>query len=168
MMNVFVWVILLTVLVQLFLIARDDLQHLRISNRANLILAMTYLPYAALTQDAAEIMMHVITAGLIFFALLWPFARNMLGGGDVKFLSTGALWIGPQNLSFFMITLLVSLILYLAGARMGLLRMHQEGKLHRIPFGPSGALALATTLAARVPLSKLFQWLRLTTSRYIR
>lgn len=148
MMKAFETLILMIAVFQLYLIARHDLQQLRISNRANLLLVITYLPYAVLTQNMGEIAMHVMTAGLFFFALLWPFARNMLGGGDVKFLSVAGLWIGPNGLSLFMVALLASLIVYLVCARLGFLRMHQDGKLHRIPFGPSGAFALATTLAA--------------------
>jgi Flp pilus assembly protein protease CpaA len=148
MLSILQAMIIFAALLQLALIALHDLKNLRITNRANLSLALTYVVYASIFQSWSDIIAHSVTAGVMLLLLLWPFARNMLGGGDVKFLVIAAFWIGPNGLSLFSIALLMSLLLYLFCARIGWLRMHQDGKLHRVPFGPSGALAMAIVLIA--------------------
>ena len=40
---------------------------------------------------------HALTFALIAMALLWLFARDMLGGGDVKMLTACALFVGAEN-----------------------------------------------------------------------
>lgn len=147
------WNLLLIVALapQLALIAWNDLHGWRISNKANALLAATYFVFAAALSTPLTIGLHVAFAAFIFLMLLLPFARGWLGGGDVKFIVASYLWVGPECALLYSIALLPPMLVYFALARMGLAPAIKEGGLHRVPFGPIGALALAFTLAVCRP-----------------
>ena len=131
---------------QLALIAWNDFQGWRITNKANLALGLTYLAFAAVFSTPWTIAAHAAFAAFMFAIMLLPFAKGWLGGGDVKFLTAAFLWTGLECAQLFSLALLPPMIVYLALARMGVARAKEEGGLHRVPFGPIGAFALAMTL----------------------
>ncbi len=75
----------------------SDLRAMRIPNRLNALLALAFLPVglAALPLDAFA---WRLAAGAGVLALGYAaFAFGQMGGGDVKMLAAGALWIAPER-----------------------------------------------------------------------
>lgn len=131
---------------QLALIAWGDLKGWRIRNAANLGLACTWVFYAALFSSAPAALVHGAFALAMFAAMLVPFRRGWLGGGDVKFLAAAFLWVGPAGALSFCLALLPATLGYLALARARIVPCERVGGLHRVPFGPLGGVALAAAL----------------------
>lgn len=131
---------------QLALIGWRDFTGWRISNYANLLLAATYFAFAAALSAPWTIGAHALFATIMGAAMLFPFARGWLGGGDVKFLTVAFLWTGLDCSTVFLIALLPLMLAYLALARFGAAPAKHEGGLRHVPFGPIGASALAFTL----------------------
>ena len=142
------WDVLLAVAVapQLALIGWNDLKGWRISNKSNALLAATYFAFATVLSAPETILAHVLFAAALFAAMLFPFSRGWLGGGDVKFLAAAFLWVGPFCAAVFSVALLPAMLFYLLLARLGLAQSKKEDGLHRVPFGPIGAVALGVTL----------------------
>lgn len=147
------WEVLLVLAVapQLALIAWNDFNGWRISNKANLAFAATYFVFAAALSAPWTIAAHVAFAAIMLLIMLFPFARGWLGGGDVKFLTVAFLWTGLDCALLYSIALLPPMLAYLALARLGYARSKRDGGLHRVPFGPIGAVALAFTLVVCRP-----------------
>ncbi|MFN3889792.1 MAG: prepilin peptidase [Beijerinckiaceae bacterium] len=136
---------------QLAMIAWNDFNGWRISNRANLAFAATYFIFAALLSAPWTIAVHAAFAALMFAIMLFPFTRGWLGGGDVKFLTASFLWTGPDCALVYSLALLPPMLAYLVLARSGVARAKREEGQHRVPFGPIGAVALAFTLVVCEP-----------------
>lgn len=132
---------------QLVLIAIGDLRGWKIRNAANLALAATYVGFALFVSDVWTLAAHAAFALVMFALMLFPFSRGWLGGGDVKFLAAAFLWTGLECASTFSLALLPPMLVYLALIRLQLVPVKREGRLNRVPFGPTGALALGVTLA---------------------
>ena len=88
--------------------ALSDTLRLRIPNRVPIALLILY-PLYLLSSGAALIDLPGMALPAIGLALMcflvgfFLFARNWMGGGDVKLISVGALWAGPALLPEFLI-----------------------------------------------------------------
>ena len=118
--------------------AVGDLARLRISNR--LVLVALFLFAASVPIFApAEIVPRLAAALVVFAALAVLFALRLMGGGDVKMLSTVVLFVPPDDWSTFALALSIALLAGAAGVgavRSALVRR-----------GPTGWLALDTPRA---------------------
>jgi prepilin peptidase CpaA len=76
----------------------SDARRLWIPDRYWIGIAAAY-GIAALTQPLSVAAGGIATAAIIFFAGATLFARGWIGGGDVKLLSSLALWAGPSGLA---------------------------------------------------------------------
>lgn len=75
--------------------AISDLLTMTIPNRVSLALAISFLVLAPVFGlSFAEIGMHFVGAGAVFFACFALFALNVMGGGDAKLLAAATLWFG--------------------------------------------------------------------------
>lgn len=142
------WELLLVAAVapQLAYIAWADFNGWRISNKANALLAATYLAFAVALATPWSAGLHIAFALMMFLVMLFPFSRGWLGGGDVKFLAASFLWVGPDCALVYSLSLLPPMLIYLLFVRLGYARAKKEGEQHRVPFGPIGAVALGFTL----------------------
>src|SRR5262245_10282110 len=80
------------------LLAVHDIVTFRIPNIGNLLLAAAFLAFAPFVVPASGWLQHFAAAGLVFAAGMVLFYARALGGGDVKLMAAGALWVGFSGL----------------------------------------------------------------------
>lgn len=125
----------------------EDGLHFRIPNRLILVLAVA-CPAALLTQGRTDLLLHHGLFALGALAVLFTgFTAGICGGGDAKLLATALLWIGPEGTFVFAALLLPSVVIYAAGAHLGLLPARRDGRRLRIPLAPCIALAWIGVMA---------------------
>lgn len=97
--------------------AATDIGARRIPNRLTLALALVGLARIAVAPTGAALLSIAVDLGaamLVFLLGAAGFQLRLLGGGDVKLLAAGALWIGGASLlSYLMTTVLAGGILAL-------------------------------------------------------
>ena len=139
---------MITIAVCLALVAVivEDLRCYRIRNGIVLLLGAAFLA-ACFWQGRADLLAPHLLFGLFALALLFlAFAAGLIGGGDAKLLVVALIWIGPEGAFVFGIALLVFVLLYIGGARLGWLPSREKAGRTQIPFGPSIALAWISVL----------------------
>jgi len=77
--------------------AFEDLRRLIIPNALALALCLLWPLYAVAAPSLYDVLASLGCAIAVFLAGALCFARGYLGGGDVKLLSAGALWAGPNG-----------------------------------------------------------------------
>jgi prepilin peptidase CpaA len=96
--------------------AAMDLLTMTIPNRVSLTLAAAFCVAAPLMGlPPGAIAMHIAAGALVLVAGIALFAVGAFGGGDVKLLAAGALWIGfDQLLAFLAMTAIFGGVLAIA------------------------------------------------------
>jgi prepilin peptidase CpaA len=95
------------VVTMLGLAAVEDVCERRIPNRLTGALAALYPVYVLVSPAPVAWLAALGLAGAVFVVGLGLFARDLIGGGDVKLLAALSLWAGPdQFVSFLLITAL--------------------------------------------------------------
>ncbi len=85
--------------------AISDWRHFRIPNIISLYLILLWPVHLFAKSDITGWHISLIAAVILLLLGLVAFNKGMLGGGDVKFLSTATLWVPPPFIgSFLMIT----------------------------------------------------------------
>jgi prepilin peptidase CpaA len=131
----------------LFFVAFTDFQTFKIQNNVVLLLLVLYALFALVARTPFEILSNLILAAIIFAVLLWFYAKGVIGGGDVKFVTVACLWIGLHCALLFSIALLVLIGLHVFAAWMGWAATKPMAGRLAIPYAPSVAGALiASTL----------------------
>jgi prepilin peptidase CpaA len=80
-----------------------DFAKLLIPNWISLVLVGTFAVFAALHVRLADLPGHLFVTLVIFGVSLAFFVAGWMGGGDVKFLTALALWMGPENVAPFVV-----------------------------------------------------------------
>jgi prepilin peptidase CpaA len=142
--------ILLLTSATLFWLALSDFRHFKIPNEGVLILAGLYFLHSAVSGEWASVPWHLgfavlTTAGMIYF-----YAVNKMGGGDIKLMAVAYLWTGPWSVLPFSILLLVFIGVHYLAARFGWAASLKSAAGLRIPLAPSVGGALIGTLALGV------------------
>jgi prepilin peptidase CpaA len=132
-------------LVMLGLAAYKDVRERRIPNRLTGALAALYPLYVVVSPTPVAWPAAVALAALVFVIGLGLFARELIGGGDVKLLAVLSLWAGPEQFVWFM------LVTTLAGGALSLFSLwyRRWGVLIEAHFA---TLGLAIT-SGRAPVS---------------
>ena len=78
----------------------------------------------------------------MFAVMLFAYARNMMGGGDLKILTVALLWVGPHCALPFAILLLVFGGLHTLAAWLRWVDAQRSDGRTRIAFAPAVAGAL--------------------------
>jgi len=102
----------------------SDLLTMTIQNRVAILLVAGFCLLAAATGlPLNEWGMHALGLGVVFVPCFLFFAAGWMGGGDVKFISAIALWIGfsPQLIDFVFFVAVYGMILTI-----GLMIMRQK------------------------------------------
>ena len=87
--------------------AISDVTTYTIPNRVSYGIALLFLVFAALTWAKTPVLLN-LGLGLLTFVICVIFWQlKWLGGGDVKFVSAVALWMGPEQILLYMILLAV-------------------------------------------------------------
>ena len=131
-------------LTMLGLAAFKDLRERRLPNALTGALAALYPVYVLVSPTPVAWPAALGLAVLVFAIGLGLFARNLIGGGDVKLLAALTLWAGPEQFVWFM------LVTTLAGGALSLLSLwyRRWGGLIEAHLA---TLGLATT-AGRAPV----------------
>jgi prepilin peptidase CpaA len=90
-------------LTMLGLAAFKDICERRIPNRLTGALAALYPVYVLVSPNPVAWPAAVGLASVIFVIGLGLFARELIGGGDVKLLAVLSLWAGPEQFVWFML-----------------------------------------------------------------
>jgi Flp pilus assembly protein protease CpaA len=133
----------------LFYVAFNDLREYKIRNELVITIACLFGIYAFLSGEWVYAHWNIALALLMFVVLLIFYARNWMGGGDVKILTVGFLWVGQRYALPFAVLLLIFAFIHVYAAKFGLVSARYiDGKL-RLAFAPSVAGALIGVFALR-------------------
>jgi prepilin peptidase CpaA len=143
-MNVFLTnSVLVITATTLFYVAINDLREFKIRNEVVIILACLYGLYAFFSGEWVDAYRNVALALFMFVFLLIFYARGWLGGGDVKILTVGFLWVGDRYAMPFSIFLLIFACIHVGAARLGWVRVrYAAGGTTLLAFAPAVAGAL--------------------------
>jgi Flp pilus assembly protein protease CpaA len=97
------------------LAAITDIRERRIPNKLTGALAALYPVYVLVSPTPVAWLAALGLAAAVFVVGLGLFARELIGGGDVKLLAALSLWAGPEQFVWFM------LVTTLAGGALSLI-----------------------------------------------
>ena len=135
-------VVLVVTATTLFYVAIKDIQEFKIRNEIVITIACLYGIYAVLSGEWVRAYMNVGLAIFMFVFLLIFYARGWLGGGDVKIMTVGFLWVGDRQALAFSILLLIFACIHVGIARLGLVAARYKDGHTVLAFGPAVAGAL--------------------------
>jgi Flp pilus assembly protein protease CpaA len=147
-------VVLVITAAALFYVAVTDLKEFKIRNELILASVGLFILHAFFSGRWVTLHWNLVIAALMFALMLYFYAQNWMGGGDVKILTVGFLWVGFSCALVFAILLTVFAMIYAAAAK-----VQQVGVHKRIPLAPSVAAALigCFMLGCLQPVSLLTQ-----------
>jgi prepilin peptidase CpaA len=126
----------------LFYAAWTDLREYKIRNELIGVLAGLCVLHALLSGRWVAFHWNVLIAFVMFLIMLVFYARNAIGGGDVKLLTVAFLWVGFDCAPPFTVLLLAFAIINWVVVKFGWMVMLEN---RRIAFGPAIAAALIGT-----------------------
>ncbi len=143
----------------LFYVALTDFKHFKIRNELILVLVGLFILHAFLSGRWVSAHWNLALAVFMFCVMLYFYAQNWMGGGDVKILTVGFLWIGPGCALVFAVLMTLFAMLHVVAAKFEWVKVQQVGDHKRIPFAPSvaAALILCFILGCLRPMSLLTQ-----------
>jgi Flp pilus assembly protein protease CpaA len=127
-------------------IGYTDLRTFKIRNETLVLLLVLYALYAVLMRSAEDILFDVLFGAVIFGFLLFPYARKLIGGGDVKFIAVACVWAGTHCALIFSGALFILVVLHLTALRMRWIVTIENSDRQLIPYGPSVAGALISVI----------------------
>jgi len=139
----------------LFYVALTDFKYFKIRNELILVLAGLFIVHALLSGRWVSAYWNLALAAFMFAVMLYFYAQNLMGGGDVKILTVAFLWIGLDCALVFAVLMAIFATVHVAAAKLGWVKVQQAGKHKRIPFAPSvaGALIVCFMLGCVQPVS---------------
>jgi len=135
-------VVLVITAAVLFYVALTDFKHFKIRNELILVLAGLFVAHALLSGRWMSAHWNLALAALMFGVMLYFYAQNLMGGGDVKILTVGFLWVGFRCAFPFAALLAIFSAVHVIAAKFGWAEVQQIGDKKRIPLAPSVAAAL--------------------------
>ncbi|AMJ62717.1 A24 family peptidase [Bosea sp. PAMC 26642] len=138
----------LALIFMLTLIAIDDLKHYRIKNKNVIICLIIVLFKFFDSYNLINWLNNLIFAAVLFPFLILSYAKNAMGGGDVKLIAVALLSTGPQHALTFAIVLFLCILLYWGAVKLDFAPSRSIGRRRKIPFGPGIAGAWIVTIIA--------------------
>src|SRR6516225_1331220 len=135
-------VVLVITAAVLFYVALTDFKQFKIRNELILVLVGLFVVHALLSGRWVIAHWNLAFAALMFCVMLYFYAQNLMGGGDVKILTVGFLWIGLDCALPFAVLMAIFAMIHVAAAKFGWVKVQQVGEKQRIPFAPSVAGAM--------------------------
>jgi prepilin peptidase CpaA len=99
--EVLTWIVLASLLLLLALAALTDLRERRIPNWLNVGVASLYPVFVLISPTPMAWLGALAVAAAVFMLGLMLFARQLIGGGDVKLIAAVTLWAGLDQLALF-------------------------------------------------------------------
>jgi prepilin peptidase CpaA len=152
-------VVLVITAAVLFYVALTDFKEFKIRNELILVLAGLFVVHALLSGRWMIAHWNLAFAALMFGVMLCFYGQNLMGGGDIKILTVGFLWVGFYCALPFAVLLAIFAALHVVAATSGWAQVQQVGDKKRIPLAPSvaGALILCFILGCLQPISSATQ-----------
>ena len=135
-------VVLVITAAVLFYVALTDFKEFKIRNEFILVLAGLFIVHALLSGRWVSAHWNLAFAALMFCTMLCFYGPNLMGGGDVKILTVGFLWVGFGCALPFAVLLAIFAAVHVVAAKFGWAQVQQVGGKKRIPLAPSVAGAL--------------------------
>jgi Flp pilus assembly protein protease CpaA len=135
-------VVLVITATVLFYVGLTDFKHFKIGNELILVLAGLFVAHALLSGRWVSAHWNLAFAALMFAVMLYFYAQSLMGGGDVKILTVGFLWVGFRCAFPFAVLLATFSAAHVVAAKFGWAEVQQVGDKKRIPLAPSVAAAL--------------------------
>jgi Flp pilus assembly protein protease CpaA len=147
-------VVLVITAAVLFYVAMTDFKEFKIHNELILVLVGLFVVHALLSGRWVIAHWNLAFAALMFGAMLYFYGQNLMGGGDVKILTVGFLWVGFRCALPFAVLLATFAGVHVVAAKFGWAQVQQVGDKKRIPLAPSvaGALILCLMLGCLQPM----------------
>ena len=136
------YVVLVITAATLFYVAMTDLREFKIRNELIIALACLFGIHSFLSGHWIDLHWNLVFAFLMFMILLYFYAQNWLGGGDVKILTVAFLWVGLRCAFPFAVLLLIFSVVHFVAAKFKWVSVQQIEGRQQIPFAPSVAAAL--------------------------
>ena len=152
-------VVLVITAAVLFYVALTDFKEFKIRNEFIVVLAGLFIVHALLSGRWVSAHWNLAFAALMFCTMLCFYGPKLMGGGDVKILTVGFLWVGFRCALPFAVLLAIFATLHVVAAKFGWAQVQQVGDKKRIPLAPSiaGALILCFILGCLQPISSSTQ-----------
>src|SRR5262245_5267095 len=109
----------------LFYVALTDFKYFKIRNELILVLIGLFILHALLSGRWVSVYWNLAIAAFMFAIMLYFYARNLMGGGDVKMLSVGFLWIGLDCAFVFALLMAIFAMAHAAAAKFGWVNVQQ-------------------------------------------
>lgn len=126
----------------LFYVALTDFKYFKIRNELIVVLVGLFILHALLSGRWVSAYWNLALAAFMFAVMLYFYARNLMGGGDVKILTVSFLWVGLDCALVFALLMTIFAMAHVAAAKFGWVNLQEVGKQKRIPFAPSVAASL--------------------------
>jgi len=145
--------VLIVTAVALFYAALTDMREFKIRNDLILLLVGLFAVHAVLSGRWTEAHWNVAFAVFMFCVMLYFYTQNWMGGGDIKILTVGFLWVGFGCALPFAVLLVVFAMLHVLAAKLGWVKVQESGGRKRIAFAPAvaGALIVSFLLGCLQP-----------------
>ena len=102
----------------LFYVALTDFKYFKIRNELILVLAGLFIVHALLSGRWVSAYWNLALAAFMFAVMLYFYAQNLMGGGDVKILTVGFLWIGLDCALVFAVLMAIFATVHVAAAKL--------------------------------------------------
>ena len=135
-------VVLVITAAVLFYVALTDFKQFKIRNELILVLAWLFVVHALFSGRWVSAHWNLAFAALMFGVMLYFYAQNLMGGGDLKILTVSFLWVGFGCAFPFAVLLAIFSAVNVVAAKFGWAEVQQVGDKKRIPLAPSVAAAL--------------------------
>ena len=126
----------------LFYVGLTDFKYFKIRNELVLVLVGLFILHTLLSGRWISAHWNLGFAALMFGIMLYFYAQNAMGGGDLKILTVAFLWVGVGCALPFAVLLAVCAALHMAAAKFGWAEVQEVGGRKRIPLAPSVAAAM--------------------------
>jgi len=126
----------------LFYVAWTDFTQFKIRNELILVLTALFVVHALLSGRWVSAHWNLAFAAFMLGVMLYLYARNWIGGGDVKILAVSFLWVGFDCALPFAVLLALCSAAHVLAARFEWVQVQQFDNRTRIPLAPSVAVAL--------------------------
>src|SRR5712691_2480074 len=101
----------------LFYVALTDFREFKIRNELILVLVGLFILHAFLSGRWVSAHWNLALAAFMFAVMLYFYAQGWMGGGDVKILAVGFLWVGIACALIFAVLLSIFAMLHVGAAK---------------------------------------------------
>ena len=131
-------VVLVITAAVLFYVALTDFKQFKIRNELIFVLAGLFVVHALLSGRWVSAHWNLAFAALMFCVMLYFYAQNLMGGGDVKILTVGFLWVGFGCAFPFAVLLAIFAAVHVVAAKFGWVAGPTSRRQEAHPVGTLG------------------------------